>query len=86
MGNNAESLGSVSSNPYYFRNYILSSFALNVNGKQTPPGGLHLGMDHEKTTVMGYRTLFDASGIHHSNVGLEITHDMYINGYLMLLF
>jgi hypothetical protein len=85
MANNAEYLGSVSSNPYYFRNYILSSFALNVNGKQTPPGGLHLVMDHETTTVMGYRTLFDASGIHHSNVGLQITH-MYINGYFMLLF
>ena len=43
-------------------------------------------MDHEKTSVMGYRTLFDGSGIHHSNAGLQITHDMYINGYFMFLF
>ena len=35
---------------------------------------------------MGYRTLFKASGIHHSNTGLQMTHDMYINGYFMLLF
>jgi hypothetical protein len=34
---------------------------------------------------MGYRTLFEASGIHHSNAGLQITHDMYIVGYFMLL-
>jgi len=36
--------------------------------------------------VMGHRTLFQASGIHHSRTGLHITHDMYINGYFMLLF
>jgi hypothetical protein len=35
---------------------------------------------------MGYRTLFEGSGIHHSNSGLQITHDMYINCYFMLLF
>ena len=35
---------------------------------------------------MGYRTLFEGSGIHHSNSGLQITNDMYINGYFMLLF
>jgi len=35
---------------------------------------------------MGYRTLFEGSGIHHSNSGLQITHDMYINDYFMLLF
>ena len=45
-----------------------------------------MGMDHEKTYVMVYRTLFEGSGIHHSNSGLQITHDMYINGYFMLLF
>lgn len=31
---------------------------------------------------MGYT----GSGIHHSNSGLLITHDMYVNGYFMLLF
>ena len=43
-------------------------------------------MDHEKTSVMGYMTLFEGSGIHHSNSGLQITHDMYIAGFFMLLF
>jgi hypothetical protein len=36
--------------------------------------------------VMGYRTLFEASGIHHSNSGLQITHEMYIKSFFMLLF
>jgi hypothetical protein len=35
---------------------------------------------------MGYRTHFEVSGIHHSNTGLQITHDMFINGFFMLLF
>ena len=43
-------------------------------------------MGHEKTSVIGYRTLFEGSGIHQSNVGLQITHDMYIAAYFTLLF
>ena len=43
-------------------------------------------MDHEKTSVMGYRTPFEVSEIHSLNSGLQITQDMYINGYFMLLF
>jgi len=43
-------------------------------------------MDLEKTSVIGYKTLFEASGIHHSNTGLQITHDTYISGDLVLLF
>ena len=54
-----------------------------MNGKQYPNEGLSLGMDHEKTSVMGYRTLFE--GIHHSNADHQITHDMFVNGYFMLL-
>jgi len=42
-------------------------------------------MDHEKTSVVGYWTLIKVSGIRHSNTGLQITQDMYINGYFMLL-
>jgi len=83
---NTDFLGSMNTNPYFLRHYDLSYFALNVNGKQIPTEGLALNMGHEKTSVMGYRTLFEASGIHHSNTGLQITHDMYINGYFMLLF
>jgi hypothetical protein len=77
MVKNADYLGSLTTNPYRFRHYDLSYFALNVNGKH--------GMDHEMS-VMGYRTLFEGSGIHHSDRGLQITHDMYMNGYFMLLF
>jgi hypothetical protein len=43
-------------------------------------------MGHEKTSVMGYKTLFEGSGIHHSNSGILVSHDMYIAGYFMLLF
>ena len=33
-----------------------------------------------------YRTLFEGSGIHHSNSGLQITPDNYINELFMLVF
>jgi hypothetical protein len=45
-----------------------------------------LQMSHEETSVIGYATLFEGSGIHHSNTGLQITHDKFINGYFMLVF
>ena len=35
---------------------------------------------------MSYRTLFEESGIRHSNAGHQITHDMFVNGYFTLLF
>jgi hypothetical protein len=50
-------LGSVNTNPYNFRHYDIKYFALYVNGKQIPSGGLTMDMGHEKTSVMAYRTL-----------------------------
>jgi len=35
---------------------------------------------------MGYWRLFEAFGTHHSKTGLQITHDMSIKCYFMLLF
>jgi len=86
MVRNTEFHGSVKANQYHFLDYDLSSLALNVKGRQIPTEGLSLGMDHEKTSVMGYKALFEISNIHHSNSGVQITHDMYINGYFTLLF
>jgi len=45
--------------------------------EQFPNDSVSLGMVHEKTSAIGYRTLFEASGIHHSNSGLQITHEIY---------
>jgi len=85
MLRNMEFLGTVNSNPYHCRHYDLNESVMKLNGKLLPPDGLHLGMVHEKTSVMGYKT-FDSSEINHSNTRLQITHDMYINGYFMFLF
>ena len=57
-----------------------------VNSRQIPPEGVNLLMGDEKTAVMVYRTLFEGSGIHRSNSGLQITPDKYINGSFMLVF
>ena len=75
MVKNADFIGTMDTNPYKFRHYVVSHFSLFVNGL--------LGMEHDKTSVMGYRTLFEGSGIHHSNVGHQTIHDMFVNGYFM---
>jgi hypothetical protein len=46
---------------------------LIVNGRQIPSETLIIDPSHEKTTL-AYKTLFEGTGIHHSNVGLQITH------------
>jgi len=78
---NADFIGTVDTKPYKFQHYDISDYSLFVNGKLYPNEGPSLGMDHEKTSVRGYRTLFEGSGIHHSNAGHQITHDSFFNGY-----
>ena len=65
MVKNTDCNGSLDSNPYRFQHYDISDFSLFGKGKQFPNEGLTLVIDHEKTSVMGYRTLFEASGINH---------------------
>jgi len=86
MVKNTDILGSMDSNPYNLRHYDLENFAMYVNDRQIPPEGVNLLMVHEKTAVMEYRTLFEGSGIHHPNSGLQITPDMYINVFFLLVF
>ena len=57
-----------------------------VNGKQIPSESLSLDISHEKTSVKSYATLFEGTGIHHSNSGLQITHNMYINGFFVIVY
>jgi hypothetical protein len=86
MLRNTAYLSSMDSILYNFRRSDMNYFSIFVNGKHFPNGGLSLDMGHEKTSIMGYSTLFEGSVIHHSNSGLQITHDMYISGYFILLF
>ena len=52
-------LGSIDTNPHFYRHYGLQNFALFVNGKQIPgAGSLSLDTSHEKKAVMAYTTLF----------------------------
>jgi len=53
MVKNDDFIGTVDTNPYKFQHYGNSDFLLFVNGKQYPNRELSLGMDHEKTSVMG---------------------------------
>jgi hypothetical protein len=83
---NRDFLGIAYKNPYAFRHYDISNCSLFVNGTQIPIGGLILYTGREKSTAMCYGTTVETSGVRHSNMCLQITHDMYIEGYFMLLF
>jgi len=83
---NADFLCSRNTNPYNLRHYDVTNFTMYVNGRQIPSESLSVNMGHEQTSVRGYATLFEGSGIYHSNSGLQITHDMYINGFFMIVY
>jgi hypothetical protein len=86
MIDNRDFLGTIDTNPYNFQRFGLSTFNLIVNGRQIPSETLNIDPSHEKTTTLAYKNLFEGPGVYHSNAGLQITHDMYINGYFMLLY
>ena len=75
MVKNTDILGSRNSNPYNLRHYDLTSVTMYVNSRQIPSESLSLYMGHEKTSVRSYATLFEGTGIHHSNSGLQIIHE-----------
>ncbi len=81
-----ELLGSLTTKPFKFQHFDMTFFTLYVNGKQIPSGGLRLDIEREKGSVMAYRTIFEGSGIRHSNSGLQISHASFLNGYSMLVF
>ena len=81
MIKNKDFLGSLDTNLYYFIHFDLSHFSLFHNGKPIPNEGLSMNIGHEKTSVLTYNTLFEGSWIHHSNAGLQLTHDVFIAGY-----
>jgi thymidylate kinase len=57
-----------------------------VNGRQVPAEGLSLNTANIKTSTMAYQTLLRGLGIHHANTGLQISHELNMKGYFMLLF
>ena len=79
-------MGSLDTNPYFFSHFNHSHFTQFYNGKPIPNERLPLDKGHEKTSVLAYNTLFEGSGIRHSNAGLQVTHHMFKAGYFMLLF
>jgi len=77
MIKNKDFIGSLDSNPFYFNHLNLNHFTLYYNGRPNHSEGLALDMSHEKTSVLAYNTLFEGSGIRHSNAGLQVTPHVY---------
>ena len=86
MVDNGEFLGSLTTNAFMFQHFYMTYFTLYGNGRQIRSGGLHLDTARVKGSVIAYRTLFEGSGIRHSNSILQISHASFVNGYFMLLF
>ena len=64
MIKNADFSGSLHTNPYKFRQYGISEFSFDVNGKIVPSDVLTLDMHHYEASAMGYMIIFERSGLH----------------------
>jgi hypothetical protein len=86
MTGNTNFSGTPDTNPFDFKHYDIEQFAIYMNGQQIPSEGLSIDTSHEKGSTIAYQSLFSGSGIHHTNSGIQITHEMYISGHFLLLF
>jgi hypothetical protein len=57
---------------------VISHF---YNGRPIHSEGLLLDMGHVKTLFLAYNTLFEGSGIRHSNAGLQVTPYVYSGSF-----
>jgi hypothetical protein len=53
---NTDFLGTINTNPDNLQHFGLRTFTI-VNGKQIPSESLTIDPDHEKSTVMSYKTI-----------------------------
>ena len=83
---NTDFLGTIDTNPYNFQHFGLRTFVMYVNGRQIPSEGLNIDTGHEKHLLWHTILFLKALAFTIRTRGLQITHDMYINGYFMLLF
>jgi len=68
---NNDFLGTINTNSYKFQHFGLRSFAMYVNGRQSLARVCLLILVMRQLWVT---RLFEGSGIHHLNSGLQITH------------
>lgn len=83
--NNAAFNGTLTKNPFNFKNYDLNTFCLYIDGQQIPSKALQPSFESNIFTT-AYHTLFSGTGIHFLNEGNGISREQYAKGYCLLAF
>ena len=79
--------GSYGKNPFYFRNYDVTSVTLTSNGEELPFKQLNLSYKSNKENfTQAYNTLFSGTGKMNYNTGLDISREDYPEGYTLYAF
>jgi hypothetical protein len=69
MIDNRDIFATIKTNPYNFQHFGIHTFHMIVNVRQISSETLIIDPSLEKITL-AYNTLFEGTGIHHSNAGL----------------
>lgn len=83
--NNSAFNGNLTSNPFNFDNFKISSFSLYVDGQQVPTKTLQPSFNNNVYTTT-YQTLFSGTGIHFLNEGNSISIENYARGNCLMAF
>ncbi len=79
--------GDYKKNPYNFKNYVVTTVTLTVNGEELPFKQLTLNYANNKENfIQAYNTLFSGTGKMNYNTGLDISRKGYPKGYTLYAF
>ena len=79
--------GSYGKNPFYFRNYDVTSVTLTSSGEELPFKQLNLSYKSNKENfTQAYNTLFSGTGKMNYSTGLDISQEDYPEGYTLYAF
>lgn len=87
MVSNEAYTGTRNRNPFVFKHFNMTNFALFVSGKQVPTKPIKFNFTAADgiQSTRGYNTLFKGTGIHYFDRGHQITKDLYDSAYFLLV-
>lgn len=84
--NNRAFNGSKTLNPFNFHHHSVNFLSLYVDGQQVPSKPLQPQFSGDDAWVESYQTLFNGTGIHFQNAGLDISRTDFPRGYCLYAF
>jgi hypothetical protein len=78
--------GNIKENPFNFQHFNITKLAVNCGSQQFPGVPLEPNFKNPGQSVDSFYTLYDGTGIHHGDDGIDINRREYLKGYTLWVF